>query len=66
MRKKQKNCINNLLKRKRAFVRFVKLFLERAEAQGLIIMAIVSYNGEFEWLGKYEDEQNKKNTSQAD
>jgi len=55
MTKKQKKCINDLLKRKKAFDRYVKRCLESQE-EGVIILGIVSDSGEFEWLRKYENE----------
>lgn len=51
MTKKQKNCINNLLKRKKAFDRYVKECLEK-QTEDMTIISIVSYNGEFEWWVK--------------
>lgn len=55
MTKKQKNCINRLLKRKKAFAKYVQRCLESQE-EGVIILGIVSDSGEFEWLRKYENE----------
>ena len=51
MTKKQKNCINNLLERKKAFDRYVKECLAK-QTEDKTLIAIVSDNGEFEWWVK--------------
>lgn len=51
MTKKQKKCVNDLLKRKKDFDRYVKRCLA-SKTEDMIIISIVSSNGEFEWWRK--------------
>lgn len=56
MTKKQKKAINNLMRRKIAFDRYVKQCLEN-KTEDMVLISIVSSNGEFEWWNKENDTQ---------
>lgn len=51
MTKKQKKAINDLMRRKIAFDRYVEQCLEN-KTEDMIIFLIVSSNGEFKWWGR--------------
>lgn len=51
MTKKQKKAINDLMRRKIAFDRYVKQCLEN-KTEDMVLIAIVSSNGEFRWWNK--------------